>query len=65
VVGQQNADISDTLQPRDVAIATIFVFLRIYGVYISATWRIRLNRPCAATMRPYVKLLLPLVYVIP
>ena len=22
----------------------------------SATWRIRLNRPCAAAMRPYVKL---------
>jgi len=26
-------------------------------VHIGATWRIRLNRPCAATMRPYVKLL--------
>jgi len=25
----------------------------IYG----ATWRIRLNHPCAAAMRPYVKLL--------
>ena len=25
------------------------------------TWRIRLNRPSAAAMRPYVKLLLPLV----
>jgi len=27
------------------------------GVHIGATWRIRFNRPCAAAMRPYVKLL--------
>jgi len=27
------------------------------GVDIGATWRIRLNRPCAAAMWPYVKLL--------
>jgi len=27
VVGRQNADIADTLQLRDVAMATIFVFL--------------------------------------
>jgi len=40
--------------------ATIFGFLYI-GVHIVATWRIRLNRPCAAAMRPYVKLLWPLV----
>ena len=33
----------------------------LYGVHIGATWRIRLNRPCAAAMRPYVKLLWPLV----
>jgi len=26
-------------------------------VYIGAIWRIRLNHPCAAAMRPYVKLL--------
>ena len=25
------------------------------GVHIGATWRIRLNRPCAAAMRPYVR----------
>ena len=25
--------------------------------HIGATWRIRMNRPCAAAMRPYVKLL--------
>jgi len=36
-------------------------WLYICGVHIDATWRIRLNRPCAATMRPYVKLLRPLV----
>jgi len=28
------------------------------GIHIGATWRIRLNRPCAAAMRPYVKLFL-------
>jgi len=27
------------------------------GVHIGATWRIRLNGPCAAAMRPYVKVL--------
>jgi len=31
------------------------------GVHIGASWRIRLNRPCAAAMRPFVKLLRPLV----
>jgi len=30
-------------------------------VHIGATWWIRLNRPCVAAMRPYVKLLWPLV----
>jgi len=30
-------------------------------VHISATWRIRLNRPCATVMRPCVKLLWPLM----
>jgi len=29
------------------------------GVQIGATWRIPLNCPCAAAMRPYVKLLWP------
>ena len=36
--------------------ATIF-WLSTYGVHIGATWRIRLNCPCAAAMRPCVKLL--------
>jgi len=40
--------------------ATIF-WLSVYGVHIGATWRIRLDRPCVAAMRPYVKLLWPLV----
>jgi len=31
------------------------------GVHIGATWWIRLNRPFAATMRPYVKLFWPLI----
>jgi len=32
-----------------------------WEVHIGATWRIRLNRSCAAMMPPYVKLLWPLV----
>jgi len=60
VVGQQNADIADTLQPRDVAIANIF-WLSIFVVHIRATQRIWLNCPCVAVMWPSVKLLWPLV----
>jgi len=56
VVGQQNADIADTLQLRDVAMTNIF-WLSIFAVHIGATRQIRLNRPCAAAMRPYVRLL--------
>jgi len=37
--------------------------MSIYRVHIGATWRIRLNHPCAASMRPYVKLLWPLVFI--
>jgi len=33
------------------------------GVDIGATWQIRLNRPYAAVIRPYAKLLWPLVVV--
>jgi len=36
-------------------------WLSVYGVHIGATWRIRLNRPCVAAVRPCVKLLWPLV----
>jgi len=54
VVGQQNADIAGALQLRGIAKATVYWF--IYGVLIRATWRIRLNRSCAAAMRPYVTL---------
>jgi len=32
------------------------------GMHIDAIWRMRLNRPRAASMRPCVKLLLPLVW---
>jgi len=32
-------------------------------VHVGATWRIRLNRPCTATMPPYVKILWPLVII--
>jgi len=45
-----------TLHLRDVAMATIF-WLSIYGMHVGSTWRIRLNRPCVAAMRLYVKLL--------
>jgi len=62
VVGQQNADIADTLQLRDVAMATVS-WISIYGVHIGTTWRIRLNCPCAAAMQPYVKLPWPLVII--
>jgi len=34
------------------------------GGHIGATWRILLNRPTAAAMRPYVKLLWPLVILL-
>jgi len=37
-----------------------FGFIYIW-VHIGATWRIRLNRLCAAAMWPYVKLLWPFV----
>jgi len=33
-------------------------------VYIGVIWQIWLNCPCAAAMRPYVKLLWPLVFLI-
>jgi len=39
-------------------------WLSIYGVHIGATWRIQLSRPSAAAMRPYVKLLWPLVIIL-
>jgi len=61
VVGLQNADIADTLHLRDVAMATIF-WLSVCELHIGTTWRIWLNHPCAAEMRPYVKLLWPLVW---
>ena len=41
-----------------------YFWLSIYGVHIGATWRIRLNRACAAAMWPYVKLLWSLVIII-
>jgi len=38
MVSGQNADINDTLYLRDVAIATIFFWLFVYGVHIGANW---------------------------
>jgi len=37
---------------------------RIRWMHIDATWRIRRNCPCAATTRPYVKLIKPIVIII-
>ena len=34
-----------------------------HGGHVDAIWRIRLNRPSAAAMWPYVKLLWPLVFL--
>jgi len=45
VVGQQNADIVDTLHPRDVAMATIFGFL-----YRGAHWRHQLANTTEPSM---------------
>jgi len=56
VVGQQNADITNTLQLRDIAMANIF-WLSMYAVHIGATRRIQLKCPYVAAMQPYVKLL--------
>jgi len=36
----------------------------LMGGHIDTTWRLWLNCPCAAAMRPYVKLLLPLGIII-
>ena len=47
-----------------VIVIVVFARLRkraLMREHIGATWRIRLNRPSAAAMRPYVKLLWPLV----
>ena len=63
MVGRQNADIADTLNLRDIATATTF-WLSVYGVHIGATWRIRLDCPCAAAIQPYVKLHSPLLTTI-
>jgi len=45
----------------DVAMTTIFGFLYMKCTLIGATWGIRMIRPCTSAMRPYVKLLWPLV----
>jgi len=56
VVGQQNANIANTLQLRDDAAANI-LWLSIFAVHTGATRQTRLNHPCVAAMRPYVELL--------
>jgi len=58
VIGRQNADIAGTLHLWTLPWQPV---LALYEVHIGGTWRIRLNRPCAVAMRPYVKLLWPLV----
>jgi len=59
VVGQQNADIADALELREIAMANIFGFL-----YMPAHWRHLANMTepsMCGGVRPYVKLLWPLV----
>ena len=56
MVGQQNADIADTLRLRGVAIAAIFLSCYI-RVTLVPTWIIRLNHLCVATIQAYVKIL--------
>jgi len=34
------------------------IAVHVDAAHIGAIWRIRLNRPCAAAMRPYIKELL-------
>jgi len=63
VVGQQNADIADTMQLRDVAMATIFVFLYMgctlavapHGEY---DWTVRVRRQCGLMSNYFDHLLL-------
>ena len=42
---------------RTIATTQLVMCRGLYGVHIGATWRIRLNRPSVAAIRPYVKLL--------
>jgi len=63
VVDQQNADIADTLQVRDVPMANIF-WLSVFAVRIGSTRRIRLNLPCVGVIRSYVKLVFVVVVVV-
>jgi len=51
---------SDSADARTVTVGTPIGVYYMW-VHIGTTRRIRLNRPCAAAMRPYVKLFLPLV----
>jgi len=44
-------------------IVGIWQHLDSYSNSVASLWRIRLNHPCAALMRPCVKLLWPLVMV--
>jgi len=49
VVGQQNADIADTLQLRDVAVVTIFVFLYMGCTLAPSSeydWTVPVRRRC-------------------
>jgi len=49
-------DILKTAQKRAAPVLCRCRLGVLDGVHTGATWRIRLNRPCAAAMRLYVKL---------
>jgi len=56
-----NVSPAKTAEPIDVPFRLwTWVGLRKQVLDGGAHWRIRLNRPCAAAMRPFVKLLRPL-----
>ena len=61
MVGQQNADIADTTQPRDVAMATIFVFLYMGHTLVPPgeyDWTVRVRRRCGLMSNYFDHLLL-------
>jgi len=56
VVGQQNADIADILQLRDVVMATIF-WISIYGCTLAPSgeyhWTLRVRQRCGLMSNYY------------
>jgi len=65
VVGQQNADIANTLQLRNVATATIFGFLYIGRALAppdECDWTVHVRRRCGLMSNYFNHLLLSLLF---